>query len=90
MSHRRLYDAWNKTASASILGVTLGGHHLFLDAVDDFYRHFHRHRDQDSAVDGEAIGIIQLGAAAKISFQPSIVRVYPRWKLRGHFSTRLS
>ena len=70
-SHRRLFDAWNKTESASILGVTLGGHHLFIDAVDDFYRHFHRHRDTDAAVGEEAIGIIQLGAAAKISFQPS-------------------
>ena len=44
---------------------------MFVDAYDDFYRHFHRHRDTDAAVDEEAIGIIQLGAAAKISFQPS-------------------
>ena len=67
-SHGYIFNAWNGTSLGSILGVTLGGHHLFIDAEDDFYRHFHRHSDTDAAVDEEAIGIIQLGAAAKISF----------------------
>ncbi len=71
LSHGYLFDAWNETSSSSILGVTLGGHHLFIDASDDFYRHFHRHRDSDAGVDEQCIGIFQLGAAAKISFQPS-------------------
>ena len=71
LSHGYLFDAWNKTSSSSILGVTLGGHHLFIDASDEFYRHFHRHRDSDAGVGEQCIGIFQLGAAAKISFQAS-------------------
>jgi hypothetical protein len=71
LSHGYLFDAWNETSSSSILGVTLGGHHLFIDASDDFYRHFHRHRDSDAGVGEQCIGIFQLGAAAKISFQAS-------------------
>jgi len=71
LSHGYLFDAWNETASSSILGVTLRGHHLFIDASDEFYRHFHRHRDMETGVGEQCIGIFQLGAAAKISFQAS-------------------
>ncbi len=71
LSHGYLFDAWNETPSSSILGVTLRGHHLFIDAIDDFYRHLHRHRDRETGVGEQCIGIFQLGAAAEISFQAS-------------------
>jgi hypothetical protein len=67
LCHKTLANAWD-VESRKALGVFLGGHHLFIDADEDFFRHFHRHADKDKNVSRQSIGILQLGAPAKISF----------------------